>query len=146
MKCRDIMKSDIECVSPSSTIQNAALRMREENVGFLPVCDESMRCVGTITDRDIAIRAVADGLPSNTAVDALMTPEVVSCSPQDDLAYARELMAQHHKSRIVCVNREGRIEGVISLSDIAQLSELSGIDTLRQVASREARSGALYAS
>jgi CBS domain-containing protein len=146
MKCKDIMKTDIECVSPSSTIQTAAHMMREENVGFLPVCNQGMRCIGTITDRDIAIRAVAEGLPSNTAVDSLMTTEVISCSPEDDLAVARELMAANQKSRIVCVNDNGRIEGVISLSDIAQLDEVSASDTLRQVSSREARSDGLYAS
>ena len=146
MKCKDIMKTDIECVSPSSTIQKAAQLMREKNLGFLPVCDKGMHCIGTITDRDIAIRAVAEGLPSNTVVDTLMTAEVVSCSPDDDLAVARVLMAQNHKSRIVCVNDNGRIEGVISLSDIAQLDEISAGDTLRQVSSREASSDGFYAS
>lgn len=139
MNCSDIMKTDIECVAPQTSIQAAARKMREQNIGFLPVCDEGMRVVGTVTDRDLAIRAVAEGLPGNTPVESLMTREVVGCRPEDDLAYARELMAQNHKSRIMCINRNGRLEGVISLSDIAQLDALSGSDTLRQVSSREAR-------
>jgi CBS domain-containing protein len=98
-----------------------------------------MRVVGTVTDRDLAIRAVADDLPASTMVESLMTREVIGCRPEDQLAYARELMARHHKSRIMCINQNGRLEGVISLSDIAQLDALSGIDTLRQVSSREAR-------
>jgi CBS domain-containing protein len=146
MKCRDIMKTDAECVSPSASIQKAAILMREANVGFLPVCNEEMSVMGAVTDRDIAIRAVAEGLPESTPVQDLMTRYLVACSPQDDLDYARELMAMHHKSRIVCVSRTGRLEGVISLSDLAQLSEVTGIETLREIASREWRGGAIYAS
>jgi CBS domain-containing protein len=139
MNCSDIMKTEIECVSPQTSIQAAAHKMREQNIGFLPVCDEAMRVVGTVTDRDLAIRAVADDLPASTMVESLMTREVIGCRPEDQLAYARELMARHHKSRIMCINQNGRLEGVISLSDIAQLDALSGIDTLRQVSSREVR-------
>jgi CBS domain-containing protein len=144
MKCKEIMKTDIECVSPESSIQNAAARMRDGNVGFLPVCDERMHVVGTVTDRDIAVRAVAEGLVASTPVQTLMTGRVVCCDPDDDLDHARELMAMHHKSRIVCVNGNGRLEGVISLSDIAQLDESTAIDTLRHVASREARGDSAY--
>jgi CBS domain-containing protein len=146
MKCSDIMKTDIECVSPEASIQTAARLMRDQNIGFLPVCDREMRVVGTVTDRDLAIRAVADSLPPETRVDMLMTREVVACRPDDKLEHARELMARHHKSRIMCLGATGRLEGVISLSDLAQLDGFSGLDTLRQVASREARREALYIS
>ena len=139
MQCAEIMKRDIECVAPQASIQSAARKMREQNVGFLPVCDEGMRVVGTVTDRDIAIRAVANGLSSNMTVETVMTPEVVACRPEDELSYARELMAEHHKSRIMCISRSGRLEGIISLSDIAQLDEITGRETLREVSSREAR-------
>jgi len=71
MQCEDVMKSDIECVSPQTSIQAAARRMREQNVGFLPVCDEGMRVVGTVTDRDITIRGVADGVPITSGVISL---------------------------------------------------------------------------
>ena len=139
MQCQEIMKTDIECVAPQASIQSAARKMREQNIGFLPVCDEGMRVVGTVTDRDIAIRAVANGLSSSMAVETLMTPEVVACRPEDELSYARDLMAEHHKSRIMCIGRGGRLEGIISLSDIAQLDEITGRETLREVSSREAR-------
>jgi CBS domain-containing protein len=139
MLCRDIMKTDVECVSPFTTAEEAARRMRDQNVGFLPVCGERMQALGTVTDRDIAVRLVAEGRSLDTPVDMLMTTEVVACRPEDDLDYARELMAQSHKSRIICINREGRIEGVISLSDIAQIDDSSGAVTLRQVSEREWR-------
>lgn len=139
MKCSDIMKTDIECVSPESSIQKAASLMREVNIGFLPVCEAGLHVVGTLTDRDITVRAVAEGFPSSTAVEDLMTRDVVACDADDDLERARELMARYQKSRIVCVNRLGQLEGVISLSDIAQLDESTALETLRHVSSREAR-------
>ena len=145
MKCSDIMKTDISCVSAETSIQAAARKMRDQNVGFLPVCDETMRVSGTITDRDLAIRAVAEGRAPGTPVASLMSIDVVACRPEDPLSYARELMAQHHKSRIMCLDREGHVAGVISLSDIAQLDEVSALDTLRQVSSREVRGTTLLA-
>jgi CBS domain-containing protein len=146
MKCKDIMKTDVECVSPNASIRRAAALMRDSHVGFLPVCNEAMHVMGTVTDRDIAIRAVADGRPDSTPVQDLMTHYLVACDPNDDLDHARELMATHHKSRIVCISPTGQLEGVISLSDIAQLSEATGIETLREVASRESRSDTIYAA
>lgn len=145
MKCLEIMKTDVSCVSADTTIQSAARKMRDENVGFLPVCDERMRVSGTITDRDLAIRAVAEGRGAETPVASIMSIDVIACRPEDPLSYARELMAQHHKSRIMCLDRDGRVAGVISLSDIAQRDEISGLDTLRQVSSREVRSTTLLA-
>jgi CBS domain-containing protein len=146
MQCKDIMKTDIECVSEKTSIQAAARKMSVQNVGFLPVCSSDMRAVGTITDRDLAIRGVAEGLPADTPVKSLMTREVIACRPEDDLDRARELMAEHHKSRIMCIDRDGRLEGVISLSDLAQLDEASSIDTLRHVSSREARGDSAFIS
>jgi CBS domain-containing protein len=142
MLCREIMKADVECVSVQSTIGDAARKMREQNVGFLPVCDEAMRAIGALTDRDITVRAVADGIPASDPVAAILTHEVIACRPEDDLTYARELMSQHQKSRIMCISRTGRLEGVISLSDITQFDELLGAFTLQQVSARETRSDA----
>jgi CBS domain-containing protein len=131
------MKTDVESVSPVDTIQDAARRMRDDNVGFLPVCDESRQVLGAITDRDIAIRAVAEAQPASTPVEDIMTGEVVACSPKDTIDTALQLMAENHKSRIMCLDDEGRLIGIISLSDIAQLvGEAS--ETLRQVSDREA--------
>jgi CBS domain-containing protein len=140
MKCEEVMKGDVECVSPRDTVENAAARMRDENVGFLPVCDESGTVLGTITDRDIAIRVVAGKRPGSSLVEAAMTRDVVACRPGDDLEHCEELMAEHHVSRVICVDAAGRLVGVISLSDIAQIDEDGhASDTLRQVSEREAR-------
>jgi CBS domain-containing protein len=137
MHCNDIMKTNIACAAPQASVQSAARTMRDHNIGFLPVCDEHMHVIGAITDRDIAMRVVANDLSTLTAVESLMTREVVACRPDDDLDYARELMARNHKSRIMCIGRDGRLEGIISLSDVAQFDENCGRDTLRRVSSRE---------
>jgi CBS domain-containing protein len=139
MRCKDIMNSDVECVSAQTSVREAARKMRDQKVGFLPVCDKSMRAIGAVTDRDIAVRVVAEDHKSTTPVEAIMSLDVIACRPEDDLNHARELMALNQKSRIMCVNSEGRLEGVISLSDIAQLDESAGGATLRHVSGREAR-------
>jgi CBS-domain-containing membrane protein len=139
MKCMDIMKKDLKCVPPLETVDVAARRMKDENIGFLPVCDQDMKIQGTLTDRDLAIRIIAEGRPSDSRVKDVMTREVVSCRPEDDLRRAEDLMARHHKSRMMCVDASGRLVGVISLSDIAQHDSARIGDTLRQVTEREAR-------
>lgn len=139
MQCNAIMKTDIECALPEMTIQQAASRMRDHNIGFLPVCSEDFRVLGAITDRDIAIRGVAGNLSTATTVAELMSREVICCHSDDDLELARELMAQHQKSRIMCLDMHGRLEGIISLSDLAQVDEYTGLETLRHVSSRESR-------
>lgn len=137
MRCREIMKFEVESVAAETTLRDAARKMRDYNVGFLPVCDAAMRAIGVITDRDIAIRAVAEELPPDTQVGTILTREVVACRPEDDLQSARTLMSEHHISRVMCVGATGRIEGVISLSDLVQLDDIAGASTLRQVSDRE---------
>lgn len=140
MQCEEIMKKDVECVSPRDSVQDAAVRMRDDNIGFLPVCDQSKKVLGTLTDRDIAIRVVAAQKPASTLVEDVMTDEVVACQPKDDIGDAERAMAKSHKSRIMCVDEGGRLLGVISLSDIAQHeSGETASETLRGISEREAR-------
>jgi CBS domain-containing protein len=140
MQSQEIMKKDVECISPKDTVQAAAKRMRDQDIGFLPVCDNSKKVLGTVTDRDLAIRALANGSAPTTPVQEVMTREVVSCRPEDDLRKVEELMAKNHKSRIMCLDNSGRLVGVISLSDIAQHDQAGrASQTLRQVSEREAQ-------
>jgi len=140
MRCEEIMKRDVEYVLPTQPVQEAARRMRDANVGFLPVCDSSRKVLGTITDRDIAIRIVAEGRPLTTAAADVMTREVIACRPGDDVTRAEQLMGKHQKSRIICTDENERLIGVISLSDIAQVEEASrASQTMKQVTEREAR-------
>lgn len=143
MLCEVLMKTSVECVSPQDSVAIAARIMRDRNIGFLPVCDEtSEKVVGTLTDRDIAIRAVADRKPGTTPVEGIMTRDVIACHPQDDITTAEELMAGNLVSRVMCMDEEGQLVGVISLSDIAQMDGAHAAKTLEQVSAREA---SLYA-
>jgi CBS domain-containing protein len=138
MRCEEIMKRSAECVTAKDSVQEAARKMKDENVGFLPVCEGSGKVVGTITDRDIAIRVCAeDRSSSKTKIADVMTREVIACRPTDEIERALQLMSKHHKSRMICTDENGKLVGVISLSDIAQHEVEAGAQTLREVSSRE---------
>ena len=138
MLCKQIMKREIACVTLNDTVQSAALRMLAMNVGFLPVCDETRRVVGTVTDRDLALRVVAEDRTGETPVEHVMTREVIACTPNDDVHRAELLMGKYKKSRIICVDEQGCPVGVISLSDIAQHeSSEQTARTMRRVTLRE---------
>ena len=140
MLCRDVMKGDVLCATAQTTVAQAAAVMRDELIGFLPICDEDGGVIGTITDRDIAVRVVAEHLSPDESVAMFMTPNVVACRSDDDLSIAQDMMGEMQVSRIVCVDQQGKLAGVISLSDIAQVGD--GADataTLRSVTVREAR-------
>lgn len=139
MRCEDIMKRNAECIGPTRAVQEAARRMRTSNIGFLPVCDSNGKVLGAITDRDIAVRVVAEGLPLTTAVADVMTTEVVACRPDDEVTDAKQLMGWHQKSRVMVTNENGCLVGVISLSDIAKVEERSrASQTKREITEREA--------
>lgn len=122
MLCSDLMKLDVEHCLDTSLVTEAAIAMRDRNVGFLPICDDRRVVVGTLTDRDIVVRVLAAGLePDRACVADVMTHEVISCRPQDELAVAEDAMIRFQKSRIVCTDADRRIVGVISLSDIAKI-------------------------
>ena len=139
MRCEEIMNENVRCAEPSETVKAAAIRMRDHDIGFLPVCAEGGSVLGVITDRDIAVRLVAEGLWAPTCrVSEIMTPEVVYVRRDDDISTAEERMSRHQKSRIVVVDDGGRLCGVISLADLAAFEESKGAsDTLRAVASRD---------
>jgi CBS domain-containing protein len=139
MRCEEIMKRNVECLRTIDTVEAAAIKMRDENVGFLPICDDKKMVLGTLTDRDLAIRVIAAKKPGTTKVADVMSKEVVSCKPSDDVRRAEQLLAQFKKSRIMCLDEGGRLVGVISLSDIAQNDQDAQVArTLREVTAREA--------
>jgi CBS domain-containing protein len=140
MKCSEIMKHEVECCDINDSAADVAERMRVRHIGFLPVCDHDGCIIGTITDRDLAIRVVAERRdPDATDMREVMTPEAICCSPHDDLRTAEQLMSRHKKSRIVCVDGMNRPIGVISLSDVADHDRVEASAVLRAVAQREIR-------
>ena len=138
MRCQDIMKRPVVCCKESEAVQAAALKMRDANIGFLPVCGDAGKVVGIITDRDIVLRVCAWGLDvKETLIAEVMTRQIVSCRPGDDVRYVEGLMAREHKSRVLIVDEMGKPAGVVSLSDIARHDKIFAAETMRQVSSRE---------
>ncbi|HZF25351.1 MAG TPA: CBS domain-containing protein [Steroidobacteraceae bacterium] len=142
MICAVLMKTSIESVTPEESVVSAARLMRDGNIGFLPVCEEySGRVLGTLTDRDIAMRLVAERRPLWTRVEELMTRDVIACSPDDEIDAAEDLMAENQVSRVMCIDDDEQLVGVISLSDVAQMDGTHAARTLEQVSAREASLG-----
>jgi CBS domain-containing protein len=120
MQVKDVMTPEVELAAPDDTLQEAATRMRCWNVGILPV-RENDRLVGVLTDRDIVIRSVCEGRdPKQTLVREAMTPQVVYCFDDQDLAEAADLMEAKKVRRLVVLNRAKRLVGVVSVDDLAQ--------------------------
>ncbi len=141
MQCSTLMKADVECCQLDDTAAYAAQRMAERNIGFLPVCDGRRQVVGTLTDRDIVLRVVAQGLdPALTSIQDIYTRDIVACAPDDELSVAEALMSKHKKSRIICLDADQHLAGVISLSDVARFETGARSSALlRAVAQRESR-------
>jgi CBS domain-containing protein len=140
MKCKDVMLTLVFKCNVKSSITECAQLMRDEHLGFVPVLDEDLEVVGVVTDRDIAIRVVAEQRDPNTAVSAIMSPApFLTCAPEDDLHELEERMAKSKKGRALVRARDGALLGIISLSDIAQ-RERSAARTgklLKEVTRRE---------
>lgn len=119
MQVKDVMTSNVEVIHPDAMLQDAARKMKDLDVGSLPVCD-GQRLVGTITDRDITIRAIAEGRnPTATPVRSSMTPEVIYCFEDQAVTEAAKLMKEKQIRRLPILNREKRLVGIVSLGDLA---------------------------
>jgi CBS domain-containing protein len=119
MKIREIMTPDAQCIRPDETLVDAASLMRQLDVGVLPVCDDE-GVIGMLTDRDIAVRAVADARdPGCTLVREVMTPETIFVYDDDSVQDALHAMEQHRIRRAPVRNRDGKLVGIVSLGDIA---------------------------
>ncbi len=116
----DVMHRDVRIANPEDTAQQAARLMREEDTGALPV-GEGDRLVGMVTDRDLAVRVAAEGRdPARTKVREVMTPEVRYVFEDEDLRHVADTMAEQQVRRLPVMNRNKRLVGVVSLSDIAK--------------------------
>jgi CBS domain-containing protein len=122
-------------VCPSATVQEAARLMHQLDIGSLPVCD-GKHLVGMVTDRDITLRAAAEGKdPKTTRVREVMTPDVAYCFEDQDLEEVARKMEPHQMRRMVILDREKRLAGIVSVDDIAARAEgeLAG-EVLEEVA------------
>jgi len=119
MLISEIMTRNVQTIPPNSTLREAARMMRDLDVGGLPVCDGD-RLVGFITDRDIVVRAIAEGEdPDTCRIADVMTAEVVWCYEDADVEEAGRLMEERQVRRLAVVDRNKRLVGILSLGDLA---------------------------
>jgi CBS domain-containing protein len=121
-KCNEIMtKNPVYCL-PSATVIKAAELMKSKNIGPILVIEneQTQRLVGIVTDRDLALKVVAEGRdPKTTKVEAVMTRKVVTCRADDELQKALDTMAEHQLRRIPVVDNDNKIVGIIAQADVA---------------------------
>jgi CBS domain-containing protein len=121
MKAQDIMSRNPSCVTPDTSIVDAARLMKDENVGVVPVVESegSKKLVGVLTDRDIAVRAVAEGRDgATTSVGHIMTSDVRTTAPTDSVKEVMNLMGSEQVRRIPVVDERGALVGIIAQADI----------------------------
>ena len=126
MKVRDAMTDDVCLTDPDRSIREAAEIMADQDIGALPV-GENDRLVGMITDRDIAVRAVARGLGPDTKIRDVMSEEVMYCFDDEELDDAAQNMGGIKVRRLPVLNRDKRLVGIISLSDLTQREDAKQI-------------------
>jgi len=119
MQAKEVMTRKVDMIPSNTPIQAAADLMRRADVGMLPVAEEG-RLVGTVTDRDIAVRAVARGAdPKATATREVMNREVISAYEDQDARDVARLMEENNVRRVVIVNRNNEAVGIVSVDDLA---------------------------
>ena len=116
---QEAMTSNPTAITPDTTVQEAARLMKSDDVGALPIVEDGrLTCV--VTDRDLAIRGVAEGLAAETPVSELASKNVVTIDPQQSLEEAARLMAEHQVRRLPVVEEDGRLVGMLAQADVAQ--------------------------
>jgi CBS domain-containing protein len=120
MRVIEVMTHHVECIDPEMSLVDAARKMRELNVGPLPVCGDGERLEGIVTDRDIVIRGIAEGVdPHNCTVRDVMSPGIEYCFEGDRVEEAARHMCDKQIRRLVVLNAEKRLVGIVSLGDLA---------------------------
>ena len=129
MKLSELMTREVQILQPDDTLSLAARKMRDHDIGFLPVCDGE-KLMGVLSDRDIAIRALSDGMDIKVMLGRdLMTTPAIYCFDDQDITEAAKVMGENQIRRLVILGRENeRVVGVISLGDLVRkdITDLSG--------------------
>ena len=132
MKIRDVMTRTAQLTNPDDTLRHAAEMLKECDCGVLPVAEGDRR-VGMITDRDIAVRGIADGKGPDAKVRDVMTDEVMYCFDDDGIQQVCQNMAEIQVRRLPVMSRDKRLVGIVSLSDLAR-KEANAAKALRGIA------------
>lgn len=127
MRISELMSTQVESIGPTKTLQQAARKMSQVNVGALPIVQDG-KLLGVITDRDICIYAVAmERDPKSTEVQEVMSRELSTCYEDQDIIVAAELMEDNHIRRIMVLNQQNILTGILSIDDLARAShQLAG--------------------
>jgi CBS domain-containing protein len=135
MLVKFIMTLDVECVLAETSIREAAAMMKALDVGSIPVCGAKGKIVGVLTDRDLTIRATAEGRdPDTTKVRDVMTKDVVYCYEDQDVEDAVHLMEGLQIRRLIVLNRQNHLAGIVSLGDLAvRANEKKAGEVLKEV-------------
>ena len=115
---KELMSRDVQVISPDMSIQEAAIKMRDGDFGMMPVGEDD-RMIGTLSDRDIVIRAVADGLDADTKVRDVMSEGVAWAYEDDSVENAAMIMSEWQVRRLPVVDRDKRLVGIVALGDFA---------------------------
>ena len=121
MKVKDLMTASVSCVTPDTSLIQAARQMKQENVGSIPVCSDKGEVLGIVTDRDLVVRSLANGdeAAADVPVKAVMSTELVCATPDMDTHDAALLLSKYQIRRLPVIS-SGRLAGILSLGDIAR--------------------------
>lgn len=120
MKVKDCMCNDVCYCLPDTTISDCAKLMNSKHIGYLPVCDTNQKLVGVVTDRDIALRCIAcDKDSKSTKVKDIMSSNVYSCTPEDEMKTVEDKMSEYQIRRLPILDRN-KVVGIISIGDLAK--------------------------
>lgn len=123
MRVKQVMTANPACCTPQSTAREAATLMRDHDCGSIPVVDnmQSKQVVGTVTDRDLAVRGLARGRGPDTPIRELMTDDPVTCVPEDNVEDLRQIMVEELVRRVPVVDADGVLVGIVAQADIARV-------------------------
>ena len=135
-RCREIMTSNVQTAARHATLQQIAALMRDGDIGVMPIV-ENEKLVGIVTDRDIVVRAIAEGKESATPIGDVMTTEIFSVRADDYVFEAIRLMGDRQVRRIPVINENGELAGIIAMADIAleMEDEREIAETLEEISS-----------
>jgi len=140
MKCAEIMSKNVEWLTEKDTVRKAAAVMAESGVGVLPICDAGRRVIGVVTDRDLTTRVLATKVdPDTTSAAVVMSSPALTCLDTADVRDAEALMANERKARLVLIDAEEKLSGVLDLADIVEYAPgWQSLQTVRAIMWREA--------
>jgi len=136
MKITDVMTQDPQFCTTNDTIVDCAQLMAQRDFGMVPLCEsrDTRRLVGCVTDRDIVVRAVAERKDYDSSIADIMSTNVITVRPEDDVEQARDLMEQHQIRRLLVIDEHGSLVGVVATADLALAIEEQAIgETLEAI-------------